>query len=305
MIKIYVLSMIFIISTIILIDNNKRRKILSSNVWINIDRYSKNKIIKSLMFNDTDKICKYFEYIIKIIGIPKLNLIRFQTISVLSVIIAFFLQIVLWITNTSNVILNKKKLTLLAEKMLNPEIASIPKLDLISMVLIAMLAYWIPFLFIYIYGMFRSKKAEKEIILLQTYALMMMNTNKNVKYILETLYERSNIYKESFRECLQSYSIDPEEALQTLKKSVLKSEWQSLANSLEKSLFNDREMAIKYLKSSRKLEANMRKIYLQKKNKNKEITGAILLIIPLATLCMVCGYPWFLLALKMLGDLNF
>lgn len=79
MIKIYVLSMIFIISTIILIDNNKRRKILSSNVWINIDRYSKNKIIKSLMFNDTDKICKYFEYIIKIIGIPKLNLIRFQT----------------------------------------------------------------------------------------------------------------------------------------------------------------------------------------------------------------------------------
>lgn len=306
--ELYILSMIIIISTVILmiiIDNKKRGKSLNSNIWMNLDRYSENKIIKSLMFNETDKICRNFESVIKTSGIPKLNLIRFQTISILSVIGAFFIQIILWITNASNIILNNQKLTLLAEKMLNPEIAIVPKLDLISMVAIAILAYGVPFLLIYVYGMFRSKKAEKEIILLQTYAIMMMNTKKNIRYILETLYDRSNIYKEPLRECLQNYSIDPYEALQTLKISVLKPEWHSLINALEKSLFNDRDMAMQYLKSSRRLESNMRKIYLQKKNKNKEITGAILLIIPLVTLCMVCGYPWFLLALKMLGDLNF
>lgn len=301
----FMLSIISIVSFMIVMDNKKRGKSLSLNFWINIDRYSENEFIRKLMFDENDKVCKSFKNVIKTAGIPKLTLIRFQTISLLSVFYAFFMQIIIWFTNVSNIILNKQKLTILAEKMLSPDMANIPKLDLVSIVLISLMAYGLPFLFVFIYGMFRSKKAEKEIILLQTYALMMMNTNKNVKYILETLYERSNIYKESFRECLQHYSIDPEEALQILKSSVLKSEWQSLTNSLEKSLFNDREMAVKYLKSSRRLEANMRKIYMQRKTKNKELTGAVLLILPLATLCMVCGYPWFLLALKMMGNLDF
>lgn len=307
-IEMYVLSVLSIISIVlfmIVMDNKKRGKSLSSNFWVNIDRYSENELMKKFMFDESDKICKSFKNVIKTAGIPKLTLIRFQTISILSVICTFFIQLVIWATNVSNILLNKQKLTILAEKMLSPEMASIPKLDLISIVIISLMAYGVPFLFVFIYGMFRSKKAEKEIILLQTYALMMMNTNKNVKYILETLYERSNIYKEPLRECLQNYSIDSYEALQILKKSVLKSEWQSLTNSLEKSLFNDRDMAVKYLKSSRRLEANMRKIYLQRKTKNKELTGAVLLILPLATLCMVCGYPWFLLALKMMGNLDF
>lgn len=306
--KIYVLSMFVVISIIIfmiIIDNRKRRKLLNSNIWINIDRCSDNKIIQKLMFNDGEKIYSFFKRAIDTAGIPKLTIARFQTINILSVIFAFFMQIIVWVTNVSNILLNKKKITILAEKMLSPEMASMPKLDLVSVISISLLAAIVPYLFISIYGMFRSKKAEKEIILLQTYALMMMNTNKNIKYVIETLYERSDIYKESFRECLQIYSIDPYEALQKLKNSVVKSEWQSLANSLEKSLFNDREMAVKYLKSSRRLESNMRKIYLQRKTKNKELTGAILLILPLATLCMVCGYPWFLLAMKMMGELNF
>ena len=58
-IEMYVLSVLSIISIVlfmIVMDNKKRGKSLSSNFWVNIDRYSENELMKKFMFDESDKI---------------------------------------------------------------------------------------------------------------------------------------------------------------------------------------------------------------------------------------------------------
>ena len=192
---------------------------------------------------------------------------------------------------------------ILAENM-GPRVLEMPSFNILFALAIGILFYFLPLLLFKIYGIFREKKAQKEIMLLQTYTLMMLSSGKSVKYILEILLNRSDIYKSSFRKCLQEYSYNPVNAFEILKNDISLPGFTSTVNALEKSLLYDRNMAEEYLRNSRILESNLRKINLQKSNKNKQMTGTVLLILPLIAFCVVCGYPWFVMVLKLMSNLN-
>lgn len=299
------LGIIIILAILTLLaKSNKKPKKRKKSFLLILNDFSKTQFMQILLLDSNDKLYKEFENKIILSGIQNLDMIRFQSLSIISVITVFFGQIFVGLSNIVSFLINRVKLVELAEIMVDEKIAQIPSINILSLVIFSLLSYFIPYIVVRIAGMILSKKSENEVILLQTYALMMLETNKNVRYILETLFQRSKLYKETLRKSIQTYSTDPAVSLDELKNSTDDLSFQSVINSLEKSLYYDREVAISYLKNTRKLEMNMRKINNQKTNKNKQLAGAILLILPLGTLCLVGGYPWLLLVLQMMGQLN-
>ncbi len=305
-IALMVAAVLFIPENLLKGKNNDTRKKKTGKLpfWVKLDKMAEGKILSKFIFEDEDFLIRDMKETILTCGVNNLNVIRFQVISLMVAKYFFIGQVLVYLSNTANILMNQRRLEGLAKVLQDDTITAISFPNIPAMVIISMVAYFFPFLSIMLVKVFREKKAEKEAIMLQTYTLMLLSTKKNVRYILKVLYERSSIYKNVLRDCINMYSLDSEKALSDLKKSVDKPEFQSLVNSLEKSLFNDREVAIKYLKNGRKIESNIRQITNQKKNKSKQIAGAVLLILPIGTLCMVGGYPWLLWALKMMGDLN-
>lgn len=305
-ITIMLLAALFIPESIINSKNNDTRKKKNGRLpfWIRLDKIAEGKYLSKFILKENDFLIKDMKETILTCGIKNLSVLRFQVISLIVAKYFFIGQVIIYLSNTANILMNQKTLESLAKVLQDDTITAISFPNIPAMIIISMISYFFPFFAIMLVRVFREKKAEKEAIMLQTYTLMLLNTKKNVRYILKVLYERSSIYKNVLRDCINTYSLNSEKALYDLKNSVDKPEFQSLVNALEKSLFNDREVSIKYLKNGRKIESNIRQITNQKRNKSKQIAGAILLILPIGTLCMVGGYPWLLWALKMMGDLN-
>lgn len=309
-VNLYILISIILTVTILLSDRKSYKRYIKKDFWTEIENISENRIIQKLIIDEQKnklsiikKITKRFKVVISKSGVPKLNFNRLQVMSILSSFSVVALQILIYLCSIFNIILHRSRLEVLAQNM-GPNILQIPSFHIPQILVIGISSYFIPYVFFKLYGIFREKKAQREVMLLQTYTLMMLGTGKSIKYILEILLSRSNIYKESFRKCLHEYSLDPKKALDSMKDEISISGFTSMINALEKSLFYDREMAEIYLKNSRRLENNIKKINLQKSNKNKQMAGAILLILPLSACCIVGGYPWLILILKMMLNLN-
>jgi len=306
----YLLISISLTLIMLLFDRKSLKRFIKKDFWGQIDEISKNNVVEKLMLldkvdNSSWKIkmkCNIKEVISKT-GIPMLNFRRFEVLSILSFTSIIVLQAFVYFGSVFNLIIHRKRLEILAENM-GPKVLEMPSFNILFVLTIGMLSYFTPYILFKFYGVFREKKAQKEVMLLQTYTLMMLSTEKSVKYILEILLNRSEIYKNSFRKCLQEYSYDPKNALELLKTEIALPGFTSTVNALEKSLLYDRTMAEEYLRNSRILESNLRKINIQKSNKNKQMTGTILLILPLIGFCVVCGYPWFVLVLKLMSNLN-
>ena len=310
-VQIYLIIGLSLILSMFFLDKKSLKRFVRKDFWTQIDEISNNDLVQRLMIfsNESDnsywkmKIRKSIKEVVGKSGIPMLTFIRFQTISIISSISAFVIQIFLFFGSIFNLIIHRKRLEILAENM-GPKVLEMPSFNILFALAIGILFYFLPLLLFKIYGIFREKKAQKEIMLLQTYTLMMLSSGKSVKYILEILLNRSDIYKSSFRKCLQEYSYNPVNAFEILKNDISLPGFTSTVNALEKSLLYDRNMAEEYLRNSRILESNLRKINLQKSNKNKQMTGTVLLILPLIAFCVVCGYPWFVMVLKLMSNLN-
>lgn len=310
-VKSYLIISLSLILIILLSDRKYLKRFVKKDFWSQIDEISNKNIIQQLMIfsEETDisswkmKMIKKIKDVIEKSGIPMLNINRFQVLSILSSCLAILIQLFLFLGSVLNLIIHRKRLEILAENM-GPKVLEMPSLNILFVIAIGISFYLLPFLLFKIYGIFMEKKAQKEIMLLQTYTLMMLSSGKSVKYILEILLNRSDIYKSSFRKCLHEYSYNPVNAFEILKNDIALPGFTSTVNALEKSLLYDRSMAEEYLRNSRILESNLRKINLQKSNKNKQMTGTVLLILPLIAFCVVCGYPWFVMVLKLMSNLN-
>lgn len=147
--------------------------------------------------------------------------------------------------------------------------------------------------------------AKKEILVLQTYTIMLIKAGKNVKDILKSLYERSDLFKKNFELALNTYSSDPNESLTILKDSTEIKSFKKIVIALEQCLNSDREVSLIFLRNSRKITKELSRLEKLRKDGNKKIFNTLMLILPLAAWMAVSGYPWFVHVIKLINDIPF
>ena len=147
--------------------------------------------------------------------------------------------------------------------------------------------------------------AKKEILVLQTYTIMLIKAGRNVKDILKSLYERSDLFKKNFELALNTYSSAPNESLTILKDSTEIKSFKKIVIALEQCLNSDREVSLIFLRNSRKITKELNRLEKLRKDGNKKIFNTLMLILPLAAWMAVSGYPWFVHVIKLINGIPF
>lgn len=285
-------------------QKKQQKKYRSRTFWQFIDTFSEHKLIKSFLLTQENALFYKIDQYLSKNPYPTLTNIRLQAMSILSMIITLGLLFLIWANQTISVFVFRSKLEVLAREIGNPALTTISRPNVFYIMTI-ILAYFIPYLIFKVIYIIQGKKMENEALMLQSYTTMLLKTNTNIKYIITVLLAQATYYKEPLRECLHLYASDQTKAFTKLKEKTNDVRFISVINALEKGLFYDREMAAQYLQNAKKLQTNIKKIERQKKDKNKQLTGAILLFLPLVAFAAVAGYPWFLLVQKMLTNLTY
>ena len=271
--------------------------------WDMIDKFSKMYITKGWYFKEHTPLYKFIDKFIAKNKYPLITNKRLQTMSILSVAIMAIFLVLQWTMEFTNVLIHHQALQRLAEEVGNPTIATITPLR-ITIFIPLLLAYCAPYLIIKFILIMRRSRMANEAMMLQSYAVMLLETSTSIFYVIETLMNQSNYYKEVFRACLHLYSTSPDRAISTLKEQSTDERFISIANAIEKGLKIDRMMAASYLRSKRDTQTKMAQIKRQKKDSSKDIIGTLLLLLPLLSLAFTVGYPWLLLVQKLLTDVN-
>ncbi|KXG73728.1 hypothetical protein [Thermotalea metallivorans] len=230
----------------------------------------------------------------------------FLAITYIFPLVVVFLLIAIKYTNVINTLVNIEKVREVAENLNKPEIAQISlKITstgwiflLISALIANMLPKWVLKLIIEI----KKGLGEKEILMLQTYTIIMLKVGKPVKQILISLYERASAYKEPLELAINTFSSDPNLALQTLKNSVASEGFGKICTALEQSLNYDRTISLAYLENHRILGKEINKQLRIRKNTRKKIIGVLLMIFPLVALLAIGSYPWLIFTLKQIDN---
>lgn len=284
--------------------NKHKKNILKfTSLWNVIDRLSETVFIKALLLTPENRLYSNIESFLYKNSYPGLSNIRLQTICIVSVIISSLFYLLVWFNQSLSILLFNDKLQVLANEIGNPEIAKI-SMPSSNLIIFSSLSYFLPFLIFKTLIIVKGKNMESEALMLQSYTTMLLKTNTNIKYILTLLLDQANYYKEPLSECLHLFTIDQEKAFEKLKEKSKNIRFLSIVSALEKGLNYDRNMATQYLQNSKKLQTNLQKIEKQKRDKNKQLTGAVLLIMPLIAFAFTAGYPWFLLLQKLLTNLS-
>ena len=306
MLEVYLIITLVLVITSLNISIKPRRSMSLKDMgfWQFIDVMSDNPVIHGLKAEEKNKSAyEMFRNAVRNSDVQYLTIDRLQTISILSVGITAILLVILHIIKVVNFHIMYPTLVELSEKLLNEALLVEPKLDLVYLGLESTVGYFLPIGYLKFKAMARGKKAMSEVLMLQTFLAMGLQTNKNVKYILLTLYKRSDVFKEPLRTALQNYSIDPMKALDELRKSVERPEFETIVNTLEKSLLN-RSMAREYLETTREMEKSLRSLGVSRQEQGRQVIGTVMIMLPLAAAVALVGYPWFVYNMKLMTALN-
>lgn len=280
-----------------------KKRLIILPFWDMIDKFSKMYITKGWYFKEHTPLYKFIDKFIAKNKYPLITNKRLQTMSILSVAIMAIFLVLQWTMEFVNVLIHHQALQKLAEEVGNPTLATITPPGL-TMFIPLLLAYCAPYLIIKFIMIMRHSRMANEAMMLQSYAVMLLETSTSIFYVIETLMNQSNYYKEVFRTCLHLYSTSPERAITMLKEQSNDERFHSIALAIEKGLNIDRIMAASYLRSKRDTQTKMAQIKRQKKDSSKDIIGTLLLLLPLLSLAFTVGYPWLLLVQKLLTDVN-
>lgn len=301
MFKIEYIPFIGIISSILIFysDLNFKKTRTKKNVTLikHLENWSSKITIKG---KERDKL----EALIFNSGLD-IKVEAFKLIQYLLPIIVFLIIILIKYTNILNSILNIEQLKEVA-KYLNDESFAVvdTKIEYTKIFLISLVFYFVPIGFLKIIACIKDMESKEEVLMLQTYALMMLKTDLSVQGIIEVLYKRSKIFKPYLQKAVNGYSQDPQKTLKELKK-VKNEGFEKIIIALEQALIRDRETSFDYIKKKRTLTKDINRIEKRTKDTKKKIIGLLMLVIPLIIFTIIGGYPWLMLSLKSMNDLNF
>jgi hypothetical protein len=296
------LSIALLLVIVDILSQKKKRRIRNVSLVNKLEKTSRNKYIKWMHDKPNSKKYKKIKAQIKQAGFnisPELV----QFLSYLLPAIMFLFIIAIRYTNMLNAMMNIDQLKKVAEVLGDSSIAQINTKTNWGLVLAgAFLFHYVPTGVLKVVGTFRNAKSQKEVIMLQTYAIMMLKTGKSVKQILITLMDRSDTFKAYIEKAVNNYSHNPQLALKELRENVGNKDFDKIITSLEQALKSDRQISLKYLENHRVLGKELNRINRRGRNAKKNVVGILLMIIPLLTLILVGGYPWFIFSLKVLDE---
>lgn len=230
----------------------------------------------------------------------------FDVITFILVIITMISVVLLSYIYKLNLLVNYEELKAASELLGRPELIKINLgLNVNNILFSTLIMIVLPRLLLKLSVKFKLLLEEKEVIMLQTYALMMIKSGKPVKEILISLNERSRMFKRIFENTINGYSNDPNKALKNARDSTANIGFEKIIRALEQCLNNDRSISLQFLTNHRKLTKELKSLERNKKNTTKNIVSTLLLIIPLLAFMFIFGYPIFSFSLKMLGSMSF
>ena len=233
-----------------------------------------------------------------------INPYEYQLIRYITIIVIFFLVLAINYTNMIDGTFNADKLQKIAE--IAGEDSAVAQaqttVNFLPSVALGILGYFIPDGILKLITGYRKAKGQSEITMLHTYAVMMLKTRRSVKQILISLMERSVVYKKDLELAVNTFSRDPNRALNELIDNVGDENLKKVFTGLLQALNNDADISIVYLENHRNLTKEMKKINRKKKNSQKSLVGLIMMIVPLIVLGAVGGYPWLIFAIQQLEN---
>lgn len=267
-------------------------------------RWSQKDIIVKLTPGETSSVYKELLKIVKEVGIP------WVTVPVLNCmgLICSALGAVIYIAYRINAILtfylHKNTLEELAARFNDATLAAGGTIDssiLTNCLMFAAIGYFIPIVCLKIVRFKRANLARQEAIMLKTYALMMLKTNRNVKYVVEVLYRRSNAFKVPLADLWMEFSKEPVTALEEAMEKTDSEDFKKILNTLYKSVLHDRTAAIEYLQRDREMSQEVTLIINKERNSKKNMFATILVVLPLVGALAVIAYPLLMEAMRMLN----
>lgn len=296
------LSIAFLLVIADIFSKKKKRRISNVSLGKKIERISKSKYVNWMNDKPDSKRYKKLNSQIKQSGLEvKPETIQF--ISYILPLIAFLFIMAIRYTNIVNAMMNIEKLQRVAKSIGDSSIADInTNINWGIILTVAFSFHFVPKGFLKLMAGFRATKAQKEVVMLQTYAIMMLKTKKSVKEILVTLMDRSSALKKPLERAVNNYSNNPKNALKSLKEEVSNNDFEKIVISLEQTIKSDRELSLKYLENHRKLGKELNRINRRSKNAKKSVAGILMMIVPLLALLIVGGYPWFVFSMQAIDN---
>lgn len=304
--RIYIvfLFLAFLLLLLEVISRKKGKRSIKNISFISkIEKVSKSSYIRWMHNKKSSKSYKKLKRAITQAGLS-LSPEMVQFISCILPFIIFTFLLAIRYTNILNTMANINELQKVAEALGDSSIAQVnTKINWGLISVIALISYYLPRWILKLLGGIRNFKAQKEILMLQTYTIMMLKTNQSVKQILITLMDRTKMYKKPLEIAVNNYSENPHKAIQNLRGDIGNKDFDKITNTLEQVLKTDRKVSIKYLENHRVLGKELNRINQRTRNMKKNVIGILLMIIPLAMFLAIGGYPWFVFTLKTMGDL--
>lgn len=202
-----------------------------------------------------------------------------------------------------NMFVNIEDLKVAAEAIGKPEIAQIDfsiNIKVIMFTVIALLV--LPRQLLKVAVAVKALMEENEVLMLQTYAMMMIKAGKPVKLILISLMDRSKLFKGVLRKAVNSFSEDPSKALRVARESTPNKGFDKTIRALEQALNHDRDVSLIFLKNHRQMTKELKALDRVRKNSIKSIVSTVLLIVPLLAFAFIAGYPFLVYSMKILDN---
>lgn len=296
------LSLAFLLIIADLLTQKKKRRLRNISFLSKIERVSRTKYVKWMQDKPNSKGYKKTQKLIRQAGF-KISPEAIMFISYILPVGMFLFILAIKYTNIINTIMNIEQLKEVAKVLGDKSIAEVDTSINWGVTLAgASVFYFAPKGLLKLVGVLRSVKSQKEVIMLQTYTIMMLKTGKAVKQILITLMDRASNFKPALENAVNSFSQNPALALKELREDAANKDFEKIVTALEQTLKSDRKISLKYLENHRILGKELNRINRRGRNAKKSMVGILLMIIPLLTLLVVGGYPWLVFALKVLDE---
>jgi len=287
-----------------LASQKKKRRIRNITFLSKLEEASRKKYVKWMHDKPNSRKHKALQRKIKQAGL-RISPEAIQLISYILPAVMFVFILAVRYTNMLNAMMNIEQLKRVAEILGDSSIAQVDtKVNWALILAMAFAFHYVPVGVLNLLIIFRSVKREKEVIMLQTYTIMMLKTGKAVKQILVTLMDRSDSFKLYLEKAVNNFSQNPTLALKELKEEAGHKDFAKIVVALEQALKSDRQISLKYLDTHRTLGKELNRINRRGRNAKKSIVGLLLMIVPLLALMLVGGYPWFVYALKVIDEVT-
>lgn len=167
---------------------------------------------------------------------------------------------------------------------------------------VSMAGYFLPNFFLKRAVKVRKQKLEKEQPVIETFTLLMLETNSiTVIDLLKTLKQTTVMFRPYLEACINEYNLDPKKAIQTMADRVNLESFQVVCNGLKQAVDMEKTQTAMLMREHLEQIQKLQDLRREAEIKKKPMRYVFLLAIPLVSIMVIWMYPWFIKAMRLLS----